>query len=422
MENSPEFEIEGVRGYPALVRANNAFGDDASLLTLAKAKAFDPSIFEESPPFFWTAEISNNSIDAYFSKMMPSSLKNYAADAESGVGFQNCHNCRELSIGRSLVGRFIGGQGNGAARVEAAFYTIPDLQLSNLNTSEFIRGVRSGVTKDVSIGFYAGRSVCSICKNDMWDWMSGTCIHWPGEEYDTHDNSEKVSAREVAIEQIEDARLAEVSAVYDGATPGAVIQKARAQIEAGNLKPETKRVLEARYRIRLPGKRVQIPGYSGDDKKMAETKEAPALDLREDETLDFGDNQELAARVAEILKTRQTEIDQLKSAQVESTDERVTKLEADLQRLRPLADAGETYRNDLIEQALTEGVRAQGNAFPKEVQRGMLEKASIEEIKKVRDGFKAAGDERLKGGRQSVDTVEQPKQTNVTIPAAAFAV
>lgn len=421
MDNSPEVEIEGVRGYPAQVRASDSFGDEGSLLTLAKAAAYDPSIFDDSPPFFWTAQISNNSVDAYFSRMMPSSLKNYAADADAGVAFQNSHNCRELSLGRSLAGRFVGGQGNGAARVEAAFFTIPNLQISGLSTNEFIRGVRSGVTKDVSIGFYGGRSVCSICKGDMWDWMSGTCVHWPGEEYDIHDDRGKVVGREVAIEQIEDARLSEVSAVYDGATPGAIIQKARAQIEAGNLNPETKRVLEARYRIHLPGKRVQIPGYSGEP-KMADPKEPTPLTLREGESLDFGDNNDLRDRVAAILNSRQVEIEALTPKANSSESERITTLEADNARLRVLAADGETYRNDLIEQALTEGVRAQGNAFPKEIQRGLLEKASIAEIKKVRDGFKAAGDERLKGGRQTVDAVEEPQPMKVTIPAAAFAV
>src|ERR1051326_9124301 len=141
-QHSPEIEVEGGRGFPASVRANDTIGNEGQLLTLAKANAFDPSIFEESPPFFWSAVISNNSIDAYFSRMMPSSLKNYATDADAGVAFQNSHNCRELSLGRSIAGRFVGGQGNGEARVEAAFYTIPDLQVTELSTNEFIRGVR----------------------------------------------------------------------------------------------------------------------------------------------------------------------------------------------------------------------------------------------------------------------------------------
>jgi hypothetical protein len=427
-EKNSETDVDGVRGYPARVRANTSFGDEPTLMAALKDRAFDPTIFEESPPFFWTAEISNNSVDAYYSRMMPSSLKNYAADAERGISFQNSHNCRELPIGGSLAGRFIGGQGNGAARVEAAFFTIPDLQINQLDTNQFIRSVRSSVVKDVSIGFYGGRSVCSICKNDMWDWLSGACVHWPGETYALHDaNGKDTGDTQMAIEQIEDARLAEVSAVYDGATFGAeILKKAVALNERGNLKPETARILESRYRIRLPGKRVIVPGYKeGDpampDKDKTEERTMPNLKLREGEAIDFGDNTDLATQVARVLSARQTEIDELKTKSTSTDDERVGSLTAEVERLRPLADAGNTYRADLIEEALSEGVRAQGNAFPKEVQRGMLEKASIEDIKKIRDSLKTVADKTFASGRQTTDTIDAlPPVPVQLVPDAAF--
>lgn len=422
-KDTAEIEVEGVRGYPARVQNGAPFGDSDALLQLAKERAIDPTIFDESQPFFWSAQISNNSIDSYSSRMMPSSLKNYAADAEAGVAFQNSHIRQELPLGGSLAGRFVGGQGNGASRVEAAFFTIPDLQLTGLATNEFIRGVRSGVIKDVSIGFWGGRSVCSICKSDMWDWMNGTCVHWPGEEYDIHDNNGKVTGREIAIEQIEDAHLAEVSAVYDGATPGAVILKARAQIEAGNLKPDVMRRLESRYRINLPGARLILPGHQGDRSMATDTpKEEVALALREGEALDFGDNKDLRSQVAAVLSAREIEIADLKTKTTATNDERVARLEAEVERLRPLADDGTAYRSDLIEDALSEGVRAHGSPFPKETQRALLEKASISEIKTIRDSFKAIGNSNFKGGRQTIEATEEGKPAVIKIPAAAFAV
>lgn len=408
-----QVESEGVRAYPA--RVNVAASDDSALIAVLKARASDPTIFDESPPFIWPAEISNNSIDAHFSRMMPSSLKNYAADCERGIAFQNSHNTRELPLGGSITGKFIGAQGNGAARVEANFFTIPDLQLGQLSTNEFIRGVRSGVVRDVSIGFYGGRSVCSVCNGDMWDW-NGECRHWPGDEYDVHDANGKVTGKAIAIEQIEDARLAEVSAVYDGACPGAAIQKAVALMDAGILKPERARILEQRYRIKLPGARHVWPGKEGERTMPEENvnlEEEPTTDAklsvkRGTETVDlnFGTNRALADQVQSILTAHETELTALRASQL--TDE-----------IRSLADDGRTYRKDMIDETVAEGVRAHGNTFPEESYRAMLEKASIVDIKKMRDSFTAKGDATFKPGRATVDTEPAPLPVQAE-PDAAF--
>ena len=144
-----------------------------------------------------------------------------------------------------------------------------------------------------------------------------------------------------------------------------------------------------------------------------------SLTIRENEVLDFGDNEALCKRVGEIFKAQEEQIATLRAA---SPDERITKLEADLERLRPLADDGTAYRAALIEETLSEGVRAQGNVFPKEIQRGLLEKASIADILKIRDSFKAQGDANFKSGRQTVDESTVSVPSKPIIPAAAYAV
>lgn len=234
----------------------------ATLAILARQKAaLDPSVFEERPPFFFTAEISSNRIDAYYTRMADSTLRNFAEDATSGVSFQNSHATNKLGFGRSLVGTYIGGQGNGVSRVEADFYTIPGLRLHEVSTDDFILGVRSGIVNDVSVGFFDGQFRCSICGRDMLrDW---DCMHIPGMRYDIRDPNGNVVDNQQAIAWIENARLAEVSAVYDGATPGAAILKAQSEAENGRIAPQAARLIESRYRIRLPSPITQVPGYTG---------------------------------------------------------------------------------------------------------------------------------------------------------------
>jgi len=57
---------------------------------------------------------------------------------------------------------------------------------------------------------------------------------------------------QVCTARIENAELVEVSAVYDGATPGAAIVKAEMAAERGRLSPAEYEMLETQYRIRLP--------------------------------------------------------------------------------------------------------------------------------------------------------------------------
>jgi hypothetical protein len=153
------------------------------------------------------------------------------------------------------------------------------------------------------------------------------------------------------------------------------------------------------------------------DKPADESKHT--LAIRDNEILDFGENEDLFKRVSEIFQAQQEELTTLRAA---TADDRIAKLEAEVERLRPLADDGTAYRAAVIEETLAEGVRAQGNSFPKETQRGLLEKASIADIIKIRDGYKAVGDANLKGGRQTVDETQPPATVKTTIPAAAYAV
>ena len=415
----------------------------AELVTLASKRALDSSIFEESPPFFWMAEISNSRLDAYYTRMATSTLKNFAAEAESGVAFQNSHNVYKLGFGRSISGTFVGAGGNGLTRVEADFYTIPDLSLHEVNTNDFIRGVRSGLISDVSVGFHGGSCLCDICGNDMF--RSWDCWHCPGVTY-LVDRPSGIKEEVLCTATIEDAHLAEVSAVYDGATPGAAIRKAQMEAQAGRLNETQIRLLEQRYRLRLPEHPRMVAGATlPKESPMAQTPETRAAepvaetvtaaeaDARTTESMpaDEEEEDEEDERTVATLQTRLTALTserdtvQTRLAATESrlteSQARIVTLEAEVARLTPLADDGTTYRSDLVEQALAEGVRAMGTAFALETYRALLTNAALPVIKRMRDDWAQVASTLYPTKRQTTGSGDEtPPPTTDRTPNAAY--
>lgn len=508
----------------AILSGDRAVLDQATLLQIARGIMPDPSVLSESEPFFWTAEVSNDRLDSYFTRMSESTLRNYEEDANTGVSFQNSHRTDELGLGRSLQARFYGPQGNGVSRLEVTFYTLRGLRLTNLSTDDFIRGVRSGIVRDVSVGFYGGRYVCSICGRDMLkDW---DCTHVPGMKYDMVDPATgRRQSDQLSFAWVDDARLAEVSAVYEGSTPGAAILKATREAEAGRLTPIARTVIEQRYRVALPGKRVvsggiDLPsgvlldpaatqpepaaiqgetmtapeaeqvvsgergggpaagaveredaavvggetesvGVPPEDDRATEIKtqvdgDAPETGVAPDavDTADPGErapgqpsdqptgsapadqglldqeeqamNEEQTRDLSELATVRQllgvsgaadgvrglqerlAEL-QERVTELTATQARVRQLEQDNERLTGLADLGVQYRASLVDEAVAEGIRAEGNGFPAETYKALLENASIDHIKTVRDSFRSRADTVLAGGRKTQDVVTAPE-------------
>lgn len=428
----------------------------ADLLEICRTqRALDAEVFKDHPPVFFTAEISNNRLDAYFTKMASSSLRNYAADAAAGVSFQNSHRQDELGFGRSLTGIYeeVGDQ----ARVLADFYTVPGLRLNGVSTDDFILGMRCGLVKDVSIGFYGGTYRCSICGQNIFSW---DCPHIPGVKYPRRDELGNVIGEELAFAWIENARLAEASSVYDGATPGAAILKAQQEAEGGRLRPEVASLLEARYRIKLPGAGRHWSGVNANRDARGEgnmpegNEEERQVDVKAlaDTSIGLSIGAMLGltegSDVVEAVRKLRDQVAQLQAAQVDAGEklaERERALQAEIDGLRtqhaaaeqraveaehqvadlqPLAADGRQYRADLLTDAIAEGVRAYGEGFAVELYRGVLDTAPLATVKRMRDDWRAIGDRLLQGGRLTQDRAEPagsaaPAKKNGT-PDAAF--
>ena len=237
------------------------------------------SVLEQGVPYVNTAWASNDMVDSYGTRMRPSSLKNYAQDATNGISLQNSHRTNELPIGRTYLGRFKGSRAGGNARTEMDFYIPPGLSISGVNTSDVIKAIDYGSVHDVSIGFYGGNLMCSLDgKPMMGDLLSllffgsgddeevrdpgAPCNHLPGIEYNLRDSEgRKTGDRAVAIGEVDGAHCAELSLVFDGATPMAqisgrsapVFRKAFQMADMDILPRDVALGLESRFRgVRFP--------------------------------------------------------------------------------------------------------------------------------------------------------------------------
>lgn len=399
---------ESVFAYRAKVHRVND-GQRATLLEMAKnSGAFDPAIFDEMPPFFWSAEISNDQVDAYSTWMMDSTLTNFAEDCRTGVAFLNSHEHDELPFGRSLNGVFeIGGD---RKRVVSDFFTLPGVKLGDVETDNFITGVRAGIIKDVSVGFYGGNWWCDVCGGNYQRYDS--CQHFAGQKIETQNGIITVTVG------IDGARLSEVSAVYDGATPDATILKARYMAEHGELDPKVRATIENRYRVRLPEVKtfaihpVELQrsntdlGEKMDFEKVVSDVRA-ALNIAADADV-VGAVTSIADQ-AQRLRSVEADRDAL-TGKLETEQQRATELDAKVKELEPLAEDGRAYREDLVTEALSEGVRAYGEKFDADTYRSLLANAPLATVKRMKADWQTIGDKAFPGGRKSADKAENAKQ------------
>ena len=415
-----------IHAYPARVLRVDQERSTELMLLAASSNAFDATIFSERAPFFWTAEISNSKVDFYYTHMMPSTLANFVTDARLGVGFLNSHRHDELPLGRSIDARMedLGEK----QRVLADFFTIPGLNLNGLSTDHFIEGVRSGIIKDTSVGLFGGKYWCDICKMDYRSW---DCPHVAGMKYEVQGSDNGV----IATVGIDGAHLAEVSAVYDGATPDATIIKAQRMIDAGELKPEAVQLLEARYRMKFSSKR----SFSGVDVEPKTPEKANRSTDKADDKPQGGTKLELEQTVNQIREVLAVDADtdlvstvlsissereRLKT-EVDTATKEVDTLRAKVLELTPQAKDGAQYRADLIAEALAEGVRAMGDKFNAETYTNVLSNASLDVVKQMKADWAVIGNSRFSGGRKTTDEGEQApgtkaKTTRRHVPEAAY--
>ena len=146
-------------------------------------------------------------------------------------------------------------------------------------------------------------------------------------------------------------------------------------------------------------------------------------DLRS--TLGLDENADLVATVT-TLASQAESAEAERSALADKLEEatsRVGELEAEAAELRIAAEDGKTYRVDLIEDALSNGVRAFGNNFERKTYEDMLKASPLNVIKRLRDDWAVVGDAAFEGGRKSQDNGEAPatsRKRKMNVPESAY--
>lgn len=373
-------------------------------------RALRPTFDGASPEDVYTfpAVISSKRLDSHFTRMAESSLKNYADDARTGVAFMNSHKHGELAMGYSYDGR-LEGDGNTAPEADtpqvlADFYLIRGLNLNGLPTDEMIKGIQTDMIRDVSIGFCGGDYICSICGQDLFDFE---CRHYPGMEFEVVDNpqadpEDQTTTTRTCFAWIENANLSEVSAVFDGSNPDAMILKAQQRMRAGKMDSKTLLFLEKRYRINIkePIRIVNQLDKENDMNGDGNTKSgAPDNKLNEASV-----EARYAAKAVGLVIDEKDDVLSI-----------VRKMGAEIERLQPLAvdaDQGRELRKALIDEAVKEAVRANGKdaGFSEENTRKLLESLDVVTIRELKSSWTKIGDAAFKGGKRV--TQDNPDEAN----------
>lgn len=347
--------------------------------------------------FFWRAEISNTLLDSHFTHMNEKTLRNYAEDSEIGVSFLRGHRRNDLAVGYSLRG-LLEEEGT-RKRVVTDFYTIRGLQ----ETDDLIRRMQGGLVRDVSVGFHGGEYWCDICRQTFWD-----CMHWPGMKYEVKDGDQTKMV--VATYEIDDARLSEVSGVYDGSTPSAMILKAQRMASAGLIDEKQVAILEQRYRVKLP---APVRFFTVSEGITQHKERMMELTL---------DEKQLERVVGVFIDQGVIPADKRETIEAKDIGDAVVTLATRYMRRESAAKDGEQYREDLVNTAIAEGVRAHGNDFKVDNYRLILTGAPLETIKTITADFKKVADSVLPAGRSSVQDDETPVAKEVSLaPDSAFA-
>ena len=411
-----------------LVRVEQADQDMAAALSIINERHARKPLGAEDV-FLFRAQVSNQELDSYFTRMAESSLRNYEQDARKSVPLMNSHRTggfltsAELPLGRSYDAKLM--HDGEMLRLFVDHYILRGWQMNGVQSDELIRGIDGGVIRDMSIGFNpwvrGAWFRCSICGADML--RSDKCQHLPGLEYDGA----------LASAWVEGARLVEDSMVYQGATPNAeIVRKAQRGLEEGWASDRQIRHLEEQYQVRIvggPGVVSVLPEMAATG--AAQSAEEPGPESEEVRDMDLERLQELFADVQGLAEVEETEAGlAVVRAKLDAVQGQVAELGQQLQAqeervavLEPQAAMGLRYVADLVDQAVAERVRAQGTTFDAEKYRGkLLADGDVDYIQAEIASWGEAARKQFTPGRQAGPQAEPTQTPMPEIPAAAYRV
>lgn len=385
---------------------------------------FSQTQLTEDNCYVFSNLLIDNLPTTYYSIIQEPLLNTFAQDLEKGVALLLVHNNRKLPVGRSFSAYFkreyVAQAGTDVISLYGDFYIPLGINLEGgFTTDDIAKGIDTGINFATSIGFKAEKWTCSICGNDIRDYFA--CPHIPGKKYAVEkDGKDAVEICYVLVGEDGAGKLLEDSLVYAGACDRAsVIRNFSADVT--DFESSSKlQVIDTFKDIPVDASIYQY--YTKDGSVLVTDTEARTggseyLRRRSEEQVEldkikevlnkfditFSSEEELENALGEKLSVKSVDVTELEKENQElkdqlsakdeelskvnsalsEKDEQIQKLEAENKELTEKAGLAETYKADLINQALEAGIRAQGNAFPKEMFNKFLSTLSIDEIKDV---------------------------------------
>lgn len=204
--------------------------------------------------FVYQGIISSDAMDSYYTKMdAETSLRNYANDLKAGTPLMTYHETSQSPIGRSFDSS-IDVKEDGKTVVRGLFYIVRHTKINGESTDDLIRQIETGTLTEMSVGF-GGINLWYKSSYDGKDIFESR--YYPGDK-DENGN--------LVYYYIMDATLREVSLVYKGACPDAVVERIRNDLPNMDDAERQIQKYETRFNVRIDmpkqrskeGKRMNI--------------------------------------------------------------------------------------------------------------------------------------------------------------------
>jgi hypothetical protein len=424
---------------------------------LTKVNKFAQSPRTEENTFVFSPLMIDDQETCYHSTLHPTFLGKLMKDAQVGAPLLMNHNNRQLPVGRSFDAKMQqdveGGQVMNSVYGEY-YIDLGRMTQGGMSTDDIAKGIDAGTIFDVSIGFNANSWKCSVCGNDIRDWDK--CSHIPGRTYEVKGDDGVFRQQRCLVVVGEDGEgeLLELSLVYAGACNRATIKQEFSQESVRDFdKGSNLLIVDDFKNIPLSAKIYQY--YTKDGSVLLtdtdeRTNGAEILRKRSEDNvelakitevmkqfgIEFDSEEALSAKLTELTKevsdktellttvtgerdTANTELAKVQgeldtaNGELAQRDKTIAELDKQNKELAEKAGVADTYRSDLITSTLDAGVRAQGNAFNRDLFEKFLGTLSIDEIKGTLKGFEDEFNTRFAGARTSEADAKFKKDSDV---------
>ena len=438
---------------------------------LAKVNKLAPKTLSSDEVFIFSSKAAGDMmIPKRFMNISKELLQVMVDDAQKGVSFMYNHNWSGISELQGVpYGKVFDGmlkfstRDNEETEMYLSRYIVRDAeQIAGMSANALIKKIETGVLSDTSITFDTDIMKCSICSKNYY---SRECSHYRGYKYEMGDGTQKTCTVTAMPPSIiipyNNNALYEESMVWDGAYPGAMVSQAR---DGDIIELPTGNFVVLGEKEELPENTAFINKYCNgnmftlvkksehkklynlgeikkDDKKGADLSvnekalkalEALGITYKEGETKI---NEELFNQIGEkwdaMTETIKASVEPMKPLEATLSEEYLGipikeikhKLgnDTNADNLLNLAKEGQEYRQQLIDDTIAMGTRAQGNDFKVETWKIALASMDSKAINDIMQNFAKQAGEVIPAGRKTDIEAGAEKQSN-SLPDEAFRV